>query len=60
MKLVSEFENEVVITNDEIKILRLKEMGFKEVKTAKEIKPIKEVKPTKKGKQNNGNKEKAD
>lgn len=55
MKLVSEFENEVVITNDEIKILRLKEMGFKEVKPKE-----KEVKPTaKKGTKGNGNKEKA-
>ena len=48
MKLVSEYGNEVVITNDEIKILSLKELGFKEIK------------PLKKGKQKDGNKEKAE
>jgi hypothetical protein len=38
MKLLSEYENEVVITDDPIKILRLKEMGFKEIKAVKEAK----------------------
>ena len=47
MKLLSEYENEVVYTDDPIKIMRLKEMGFKEAK-----KPL-----TKKGKTKNGNQE---
>lgn len=45
MKLISEYGNEVVITDDEIKISRLKDMGFKEAK------------PLKKGTKKNGNKE---
>lgn len=45
MKLISQYGNEVVITDNKIKILRLKDLGFTEVK------------PLKKGTKKNGNKE---
>lgn len=47
MKLISKYGNEVVNTYDKIKISRLKDLGFKEVKE----------KPLKKGTKKNGNKE---
>lgn len=49
MLMVSEYGNEVVVTDNPIKIEHLKELGFKEVK-----------KPSKKGKNKNGNQKEAE
>lgn len=57
MKLISKYGNEIVITNDEIKISRLKDMGFTEVKVKK---PEEQTNPSTKGRsKKNGNKKEA-